>query len=320
MKQISFGQLIIFILFYFFNAAFSFASSRKNCESLLQNEFLNFNSHLYDEYASIKVTATVPPEKRAFWIPGRREVSKALFLVHGYMGSPGEMAYLAKPFLKAGWTVVGFLIPGHGSDYEVANNYNMTRATQDLEAQLKSVLDCFDEVSAVGFSTGGFLLHQYLLNNDAPPRFKSVHFISPLFRKRYGSFWDPMITFAYDGISVKSAYAATRFRDLKVMVADPQHYHENVPMRAGLDIVKTALAVSKMRAPSKIKVPAQLFVTDGDLSVDIHEAQRIIFRDYKNVDLTWYRDSSPHHLMAPAVSPHAEDVRNRIFLSISQGR
>jgi hypothetical protein len=192
----------------------------------------------------------------------------------------------------------------------------MKRASTELKKQLQFVMECFKEVQAVGFSTGGLLLHQFLVEQKAPPQFKGVHFISPLFLQRFGGVFDRLIAQFFDGVSVDLAYATTRFRDIKVMTLDPEFYHQNVPMQSGVDIVDTAKEVSQTPIQRKINVLSQLFISDGDLTVDIYAAKKMISRHYENAEVVWYKDHSPHHLMAPSVSSKAQDVRSRIYQSV----
>ncbi|MFM7737415.1 MAG: alpha/beta hydrolase [Alphaproteobacteria bacterium] len=49
----------------------------------------------------------------AFEIRGGRR--GGVLLVHGFTGSPHEMAPLARPLAEAGWDVVGVRLPGHGA-------------------------------------------------------------------------------------------------------------------------------------------------------------------------------------------------------------
>lgn len=49
----------------------------------------------------------------AFEIPGGRR--GGVLLVHGFTGSPHEMAPLGRPLADAGWDVLGVRLPGHGA-------------------------------------------------------------------------------------------------------------------------------------------------------------------------------------------------------------
>lgn len=273
--------------------------------------FLKKCNELYAEYSAIDHTQTVTPEKRAFWIEGRPDVNKALFLAHGYMGTPSEMLHLAKPFIQKGWSIIGFLIPGHGSTSQVANAYKSDHWQIEMAEQLSLVASSFEEFHAVGFSTGGLLLHDYLRNHPTPSNLKSLHLISPFFKQRFETFFDDLIEIALNNVSIDLAYFFTRFRDLKVMRINRKLYNQCIPITTAREIKKLGLSVSEGPAAS-IEIPIQLFLTKGDWTVKTSVSKQILERDTLNLHCIWYNGSDPHHLMSPAVSLVADDVQQKI--------
>lgn len=276
-----------------------------------RDSYLKKYQELYAEYSAIDHTQTVTPEKRAFWIEGNPEVNKALFLAHGYMGTPSEMLHLAKPFIQKGWTIVGFLIPGHGSTSKVANAFKRQRWQKEIAEQLSLVTDSFEEVHAAGFSTGGLLLHDFLRRHPKPESLKSLHLISPFFKQRFVTFFDGLIEKLLNNISIDPVYFFTRFRDLKVMTINRKLYNQCIPITSAREIKQLGLDV--YHAPeTKIDVPVQLFLTKGDWTVKPSASRKVLERDAKILTHIWYNGSDPHHLMSPAVSLVADDVQQKI--------
>lgn len=298
------------LLFSFFRL--DLAAANESCSKASRQEFLSLNETLYQEYRDIDTQSTMTSNKKAFWIEGNPKVNKALFLAHGYMGSPGEMKYLAEPFIKAGWSIIGFLLPGHGSTHLVANVYKHPRWSNFLKTQLDLVSKCFKEVKAVGFSTGGLLLTQYALNEKKPSSLKSLHLISPYYIQRFGGFFDSIIGHFVNGLSVDTAYFLTRFKDLKVMTLDSQFYHQNLPIDAGLQVKELGIIESKKDYAAK-KIPVQLFISEGDWTVDIQATKDFIIKNFEDVELTYYKGEEPHHLMSPSVSSKAKEIQQKIF-------
>lgn len=306
MKKIILTSLSLF-LFTFSLGVFA------TCEQTNREKFLALNENLYQEYSKLDPDQSVTPEKRAVWIEGDPKVNKALFLAHGYMGSPAEMMFLAKPFIAKGWSVAGFLLPGHGSTYRIANTYKNTRWIKDIKEQLNLVTECFSEVRAIGFSTGGLLLHHYAITEPLPKSLKSLHLVSPFFIQRFGGFFDRILGFFVNGISVDTAYFVSRFRDLKVMTIDRANYHQNIPIDSGLQVKDLGLKVYDMRGASQLKIPVQLFLSEGDWTVDTDATKEVINREYEKVQLVWYKGDEPHHLMVPSVSKVASEIQHHIF-------
>lgn len=283
------------------------------CRTNNRKTFMQMNDSLYEEYSNIDAGQKVPLPKKAFWLQGDAKVNKALFLAHGYMGSPGEMKYLAEPFIKEGWTVVGFLIPGHGSTFEVSNKYKYERWVKDINLQLKLMTDCFSEVRAIGFSTGGLLLHHFAMTEKVPPSLKGLHLVSPYFIQRFGGVIDRILGNFVDGISVDTAYFISRFKDLKVMTIDRQYYHQNVPIETAFQVKELGKKVFNLKGAKKLNLPVQVFLSTGDWTVDIEKSKELLEREYENVSLVWYDGSEPHHLMVPSVSKKAPDLQKLIF-------
>ena len=60
----------------------------------------------------------VKPQRRLvepFYFPGNRV---GCLLIHGFSGSPSEMRFMGERLAKAGWTVSGILLSGHGTTPE----------------------------------------------------------------------------------------------------------------------------------------------------------------------------------------------------------
>ncbi len=308
MRNLLFALVTLILL-----SAQTLSHADEACKRKNREKFLKLGQDLYAEYTALDSEQSVPTEKKAFWIDGDPKVNKALFVAHGYMGSPGEMLFLAEPFIKKGWSVIGFLIPGHGSTYKISNEYKNTRWIKDIKEQLELVTECFDEVRASGFSTGGLLLHHYALTETLPKSLKSFHLVSPYFIQRFGGFFDRILGFLVNGMSVDTAYFISRFKDLKVMTIDRKYYHQNIPINTAMQVKELGLKVYGMKAREKLQIPVQLFLSEGDWTVDTAATKEVINRDYQNVTLVWYKGDEPHHLMMPSVSTVAAELQHLIF-------
>lgn len=310
------NKLTIFVFSFVIALALVSARASTSCQIEAKANFLKRNQDLYREYKAIDPYASMLEHKKAKWIDGKENASKVLFLAHGYLGTPSEMMYLAKPFIKAGWTVVGFLIPGHGSTTDVGNSYSNERWQEEIKAQLDPIVQCFDEVRVAGFSTGGLLLYDYAAHSKNTGSLKSVHLVSPYFLPRLGA-WnliDGIIQFLYDGIHVDLAYAVTHFPDLKVMTVNKKDYNQNIPVGLAREVSDLGRKVYNGTWPSeKVKIPVQLFLSEGDWTVDTDVTKEIIFESFNDVDFHWFGGTEPHHLMVPEVSRVAKTVQNLIW-------
>lgn len=291
----------------------------KRSQEECREEFLKKNLALYAEYQLIEKDFVMSEVKKAFWITGSKQKEKVLFLAHGYMGTPNEMKYIAEPFIKAGWTVVGFLIPGHGASSQIANAFLKKRWRMEMQQQLSMILESFEEVRAVGFSTGGLLLHDFILHQPLQPSFKSLHLISPYFIQRIGGrlkLFDPLIKKLFNNISLDRAYGLSKFPDLRVMTIDRPSYNQSIPVRTAREIKGLGEEIFNRAAPQKkLSLPVQLFLSENDWTVKTDASKKVIYRDVEadKIELVWYPGKEPHHLMAPTVSNVAKKIQELIF-------
>ncbi len=310
------NKLMIFTLSFVLALAFVSAKASVSCQADAKANFLKRNQNLYLEYKRISPNALMVEHKKAKWIDGKENSSKVIFLAHGYLGTPSEMMYLAKPFQEAGWTVVGFLIPGHGSTVDVGNAFSNERWQEELKAQLDPIIQCFEEVRLVGFSTGGLLLYDYAVHAQSPRSLKSVHLVSPYFMPRLGA-WnliDGIIQVLYDGIDVDLAYKMTHFPDLKVMTVNRNDYNQNIPVGMAREVSDLGRKVYQGTWPSKkVKIPVQLFLSEGDWTVDTNVTKEIVFASFAGIDFHWLSGTEPHHLMVPEVSQYARVIQYFIW-------
>lgn len=96
-----------------------------------------------------------------------KDSKKGILLIHGLTDSPFLFHDLAAHFFDSGISVRTLLLPGHGTaasdlidvdskDWEQAANYGIERMLKD-----------FDEVYLGGFSTGGALILNYLMQKES---------------------------------------------------------------------------------------------------------------------------------------------------------
>jgi esterase/lipase len=82
---------------------------------------------------------------------------------------------------------------------------------------------------------------------------------------------------------------------------------------SGLQVQELGQIVFEMNNNTQIKIPVQVFLSEGDWTVDTDVTKQVMNRDYEEVQLVWYKGSEPHHLMVPSVSKVAGEVQRLIF-------
>jgi len=99
----------------------------------------------------------VKPQRRLvepFYFSGNRV---GCLLIHGFSGSPSEMRFMGERLAKAGWTVFGILLSGHGTTPEQMAKTSWEDWTRDAEAGVRKLRKSCDTVIGIGLSMGGLL-------------------------------------------------------------------------------------------------------------------------------------------------------------------
>lgn len=96
------------------------------------------------------------PQAGPFFLKGGKD--KALLFIHGFTASPSEVYPTAKVLHdKAGYTVSGVLLPGHGSNPKYLNRTGWQDWVESVEEEIKILLDNYNDVFVAGLSMGALL-------------------------------------------------------------------------------------------------------------------------------------------------------------------
>lgn len=123
---------------------------------------------------------------RAFTLPGGRA---AALLVHGFPGTPAELRPLAESLNRAGWTVHGLLLPGHGAQIETLFEHSHADWLTAVQTALADLQRSFHPVLLVGYSLGAALALQAAVVQ--PPT--ALALLAPFWR--LGTTWQQWIGF-----------------------------------------------------------------------------------------------------------------------------
>ena len=82
---------------------------------------------------------------------------KGILLIHGYTGTPAEMRLLGNHMHQKGYTVLGVLLPGHGTKPEDLNETKWQDWYAAAEEGFKRLQESCSEVMVAGLSMGGLL-------------------------------------------------------------------------------------------------------------------------------------------------------------------
>lgn len=245
----------------------------------------------------------IDSENSPFFVSGSS--SDLVILLHGYLGSPFEMNRMAIPLKNKGYSVLNDLIPGYGFSARIANHYSETYWNKYFDTRYKAAFQCFKRVHLIGFSTGGLIVHKFLMTN---PRLKaaSVHLISPFYAPtlKFVGFLTSWFSLIKSEVPVSVLYVTSLgAKELKIMMTYPNNYLRDAPYLNMNEIVKSGNEVLAFKSFEKNVSPVTLYATSNDLVMDFEVTTKMIARDFANSKIVDYSQSrAPHHLFRPEVS------------------
>lgn len=83
--------------------------------------------------------------------------SKAVLMIHGYIGAPTDYGRLSQLLSRLGYTVSVPLLPGHGRDPRSFSEITSAELIKFVSAEYERLKQSHEEVIVIGFSMGGAL-------------------------------------------------------------------------------------------------------------------------------------------------------------------
>jgi len=115
---------------------------------------------------------------------------KAILLIHGLTDSPYSYHDLAHFFYQQGFTVRTLLLPGHGTAPSDLLDVSYQQWQQASQYAIERTLNDFEQVYLGGFSTGGALIFDYLMQQKkADEKIKGLFMWSPASKAKSDQAW-----------------------------------------------------------------------------------------------------------------------------------
>lgn len=304
--------LVISVVFF---SSFSWSATPAYSQSSECTEaykiFQNQLTSLEDKYRSFS-NISISDENKPRWNWGKKK--KAVYLLHGFIGTPEEMADAAKRLHQKGYTVINDLIPGYAASGIIANQFDSGTWISHVETNLNAIRTCFREIHLIGFSTGGLLLHNYIRQHQSDFTAKSLILYSPFYKPHFAfaDFLRSGTRLLTPVVLTKPLYYLTRFPDIKVAVLKPENYLQQLPLDGAKFVIELGKKVDSEVAAAPLKnnsTATLLFVSNADQIMNLKTTLKIVAQDFTNLHIVHFKNQYvPHHLMVSEVSDVAEEV------------
>lgn len=301
----------------FFSAAFLFSISLSAQElSVCAAAEKSFNlkyKNLQKNYAKISQQQVIEKNKPT-WVWGDND--EAVYLLHGFIGSPYEMSSLAQSLNNKSYTVINDILPGHGLNGFVANAYDYKSWQNHLQTNLNNIRKCFSKIHLVGFSTGALLIHDYVRKYNKSFYPASITLYSPFYKSHnhYADFLRSSARLVTPVVSTQHLYYITRFPDIEVAVLKPDYYLQQIPLDNAKNVTDLGQITmnSIHQTPKVINAPALIFISNNDQIADFETNFNLVNSEFSNLHLEIFQNQQvPHHLMSPTVSKVARSVKSK---------
>ncbi len=252
----------------------------------------------------------------------------AVIVVHGFAASPFEVEALAEKLADGGATVYLPLLPGFGSSSEVANYGADSRLWKiELEESVRLMSTCFNQLSLVGFSTGGSLVSDFLLRHPrmsfdgrfekSRVRIRSAALLSPYFAS--GSVLADLSNFAASAliktIDAQKLYRFNPSADLLALIRFPDHYNRAIPLIAARQVISLGGSLRSETPPDSVStVPVLLAYSESDETISPTVAMQFV-RDHFAERQTFVFSRTlkiPHQIALPQANPHAPELLDTV--------
>ena len=281
------------------------------CEKI-QAEFDHRSNSLFKKYEQINPDFILHEENKPTLSCG--EKNEAVYLLHGFIGTPEEMSDVAEALKIKGYTVLNDIIPGHGSDATIANRFTEVYWQAYVTKNISLLRSVYKKIHFIGFSTGALLIHNYLFEkrNEFSPT--STILYSPFYKpgKPFLDFLNTSLNDLIESVSIKKLYAITKFREIEVAVLKPQNYQEELPLITAEQVVNLGEKVSKkmdVNFKTKIQGKALVFLSATDGLISFDHSKNYAEKSFNEYELRIFKSNRvPHHLMVEEVSAAAANV------------
>ena len=295
--------------------------------------FVNSESERLNTIYQSQCDESVKPGNGPLFLPGRSD--QVVLMIHGFIGSTFELTTLAKDINQGGEgpSVYLPLLEGFGSSTRVANHCSCENWKSTVRTALEVLSQEFKNISLAGFSLGGGLITDLILdrsiisegglviNSPVNSTINSLVLMAP-----YYAMYSPLPVssgllkwFSKNllgnkyGINLKTLYSIARIRDLKTVVKNSNYYNTAFPLSAVGEIAAYSKELKQIDKDLKSRIPALLTYSEADQTVNLKLAKNIVSEHFSNLTtlIIAKKYNIPHQFIAPDVNPEKFELTSQ---------
>lgn len=223
--------------------------------------------------------------------------SRAVLMVHGYLGSRKDFADLGERLTEAGFQVRQMRLPGHGTYPEDFDRYTSNDFLAAIDEEYSALKTDFDDVTLVGFSMGGALSSLYASQHDVD----RLVLIAPYFGITHRWYYLlPAEWWTYSiGYLIPSVHRGEDFVQVNRKADDIDIFtYQALTTRSSRSLIALGKAARQPECLDRITCPVLLVMARGDRAASPRRAARA-FGAIGSTDKQahWFSKRSNHHLL-----------------------
>lgn len=247
------------------------------------------------EFSEDEKTVTHPENRSFICKPANPTGDLSVLLIHGFTGTPWEMAPLARHLAAEGITSVAVRLPGHGTTPEDLAGRRYEEWVEAVQNGRQHLRNTGKRVVAVGLSTGGLIT----LVAHQSRRFDGIVLLSPYLRFRHS-------LAPYAGI----LQHLIPFQHRETTSVEAPHYYKKRPLAGVHQLNRLVKSVRHQLA--SVTVPTLVACSEGDQTVDPNSAIELFHQlGSRQKELHRYGLEAPH-VLTSTENPKQQEIFNLI--------
>lgn len=292
-----------------------------NCLDRVQRSTEKWNKALESAYVKRDPHAKkIAESDKSIFLRGSPDKG-AVLLMHGILSSPHAMRLLAEEFNRKGMTVLAPLVAGFASSVKVANASSVEAWQMSIDYHARSLSPCFESFALVGFSLGGALSSDFILNRypklyeeKKVSRISSLLLLSPAIRpaESFVLLKANATLFVTDAVPFWLISKLKNDPDIDEMMKEPEKYNQHFPVYVGKALYKLSKILEKSRSRFDLHpLPVSLDYSQADSATDWEETRSFLTDSFFDVRVFSYSKNAnvPHTLYLGHDNPIGKEIR-----------
>ncbi len=222
--------------------------------------------------------------------------TRAVLMLHGFVGSRGDFADLGERLAAAGLYVRMVRHPGHGSDPREFAEQTADTLLEAARAELAALVEQYDEVAVVGFSMGGAMATLLAAEGDVERLVLAAPYYRVTHKWYYGlpvESWNAALGWGVPYVIKSKAFIKVNRPEARPLI----YSYRLVSTRGTAALIDLGRRARQPEVAAAVRCPVLLIHSDGD-EASCPRRARAVFATLASADKRelWLDRRNNHHI------------------------